>query len=120
MIPMSSSTKPIHVLRGLLRHMDRTLPQEIAAKGPSSSTIPARSFVLQQYRASQQVSCPDETAQLRQLASDFLQLHRDLKERDRLYELDAGVESVLTPKEMSRRAAARAGLQLPDLDPNLG
>jgi hypothetical protein len=36
-----------------------------------------------------------------------------------LYELDAGAEKKLSPKEMSRRAAARAGLQLPILNPDL-
>jgi hypothetical protein len=40
----------------------------------------------------------------------------DLKERARLHELDQGADEKLSPKELSRRAAARAGLQLPVLD----
>ena len=47
------------------------------------------------------------------LAQNYLQLQQDLAERARLYELDTGAEQVLTAKEMSRRAAARAGLALP-------
>lgn len=53
------------------------------------------------------------------LAENYLTLRNDLDERKRLQWLDAGVETKLSPREMSRRAAARAGLQLPDLDPNL-
>jgi len=45
--------------------------------------------------------------------ANYYQLLRDVRERGRLYELDSGAEVVLSPKEMSRRAAARAGLQLP-------
>ena len=116
----TSTTKPLHVLRGLLRVLKRELPEDLAKKAPAlSSRTPTGAFVLQQYRASCQVACPDEAAQLQQLAADFLLLQKDLAARNRLYELDAGAESVFTPKEMSRRAAARAGLQLPDLDPTL-
>ena len=121
---MSASTKPLHVLRGILRHLGRELPEDIAKKqapalisgANTSSSIPTRSFLLQQYRVSRDAT---ETSQLRQLAANFLALQKDLKERDRLYELDGSAETLLTPKEMSRRAAARAGLQLPDLDPKL-
>ena len=116
----TATTKPLHVLRGLLRTLKRDLPADLAKKAPSLSTVPpTRAFVLQQYRASRHVDCPQETAHLRQLAADFLQLQKDLLERKRLYELDAGAEAILTPKEMSRRAAARAGLQIPELDPKL-
>jgi hypothetical protein len=47
------------------------------------------------------------------MAGTFHQLQLDLAERGRLYSLDTGAELVLTPKEISRRAAARAGLMLP-------
>jgi hypothetical protein len=36
-----------------------------------------------------------------------------MMQRIHLQSLDAGVEELLTPKEMSRRAAARAGLSMP-------
>ena len=119
-VTRTTITKPLHVLRGLLRTLKRDLPADLAKKAPSLSVgTPTRAFVLQQYRASRRLNGPQETAQLRQLAADFLQLQKDLMERKRLYELYAGAEAVLTPKEMSRRAAARAGLQIPDLDPEL-
>ena len=114
-----TATKPIHVLRRVLRNLKTTLPPELAKKAPTTGVAPTRAYVLDQYRASRQVSCPKETEHLRRLASEFLALQEDLKERNRLYELDTGAETVLTPMEMSRRAAARAGLQLPDLNPKL-
>ena len=112
--------QPLHVLRALLRHLKTEQPKDLAKKAPQNDgvSVPTRAFVLQQYRASRNAP-PEETAHLRRLASDFLALKEDLKERKRLYELDTGAEQVLTPKEMSRRAAARAGLQLPDLNPKL-
>lgn len=53
------------------------------------------------------------------MAYDFYTLQADLFERARLHELDAGADVKLSPKELSRRAAARAGLQLPNLNPDL-
>lgn len=47
------------------------------------------------------------------MAETFHSLQQDLVERGRLYRLDASAEAVLSPREVSRRAAARAGLQLP-------
>jgi hypothetical protein len=68
--------------------------------------------VLSEYRAAQHA--PKEESQLLQkMAYDILTLKQDLKERGRLHELDGGVEVKLSPKEMSKRAAARAGLSLP-------
>lgn len=73
---------------------------------------------MEQYKASQ--SAPERQAVLlRKLAYDYSQLQRDLTERARLHEMDAGAEVKLSPMEMSRRAAARAGLQLPALNPDL-
>lgn len=111
---------PLHVLRGILRHLKVELPSELAKKSVAlSDTTTTTAFVLQQYRASQNVSNPEEIAELRQLASDLLALRENLKERQYLYEIDAGAEVKLSPKEMSRRAAARSGLAMPDLNPNL-
>jgi hypothetical protein len=50
---------------------------------------------------------------LRKVAYDFYTLQKDLAERARLYEMDMGAEKVLSPKQLSQRAAARSGLQLP-------
>ena len=114
---MASATKPIHVLRSLLRHLKTGLPQDAAATTTASpaAATPTQAFVLQQYRVYQSVESSEEASRLRQLAADFLVLRRELKAREHLYELDASAETALSPKEMSRRAAARAGLQLPDL-----
>ena len=57
--------------------------------------------------------------QLRKLAYEFMILRQDIDERSRLQRMDTGAENQLSPMEMSRRAAARAGLQLPELDPDL-
>lgn len=59
---------------------------------------------------------PKSATALRTMAYDFYTLQSDLAERARLHELDAGADVKLSPKELSRRAAARAGLQLPNLD----
>jgi len=96
-----------------------------------------QTFVLQQYRGSdaagqEQKSTMDghrerqadrgrrmAAANAARVASNYHQLQRDLAERARLYELDTGAEVVLSPQEMSRRAAARAGLEMPRLNPDL-
>lgn len=54
---------------------------------------------------------------LRKFAMDYSALLTDLQERKKLHELDVGLESEISQKEMSRRAAARVGLQLPKLNP---
>jgi hypothetical protein len=54
-----------------------------------------------------------ERGRLRKLAEDYYFLKRDLVSRAELHALDAGADTILTPMETSRRAAARAGLQLP-------
>jgi hypothetical protein len=82
-----------------------------------------RAFVLEQYRLEQtrRANQPHENQQadiegerrLLRMAETFHNLQQDLAERGRLYNLDASAEAVLSPKEVSRRAAARAGLQLP-------
>jgi hypothetical protein len=54
-----------------------------------------------------------ERERLQKLAEDYYLLKRDLVSRAELHALDAGADQILTPMETSRRAAARAGLQLP-------
>lgn len=49
----------------------------------------------------------------RTLAVQYYNLQLDLKERQRLYQLDRGADEQLSVHEVTRRAAARAGLQLP-------
>jgi hypothetical protein len=124
----TSSTNTRGLLRGILR-LCRTpvLPPGLAhsapASNPNSSRNAARAFVLEQYRLKQtrkanqlqenyQVDVEEESRLLR-MAKTFHNLQQDLAERGRLYSLDASAETVLSPKEVSRRAAARAGLRLP-------
>ena len=118
---MSTATKPIHVLRSLLRQLKTGLPKDATAAAQATTTTsgPTQAFVLEQYRAHQRIECQNEASRLRQLAAEFLVLRSDINAREHLYDLDASAETVLSPQEMSRRAAARAGLALPDLDPNL-
>lgn len=98
----------LHVLRSILRRL------KVDHYGDSST----RQYVLEQYRL-HQFAKPQEAETMRRLAYDYSVLLGDLKERARLYELDAGADVKLSPKEASRRAAARAGLQLPILNPDL-
>mmetsp|Transcript_2837 Transcript_2837/g.5911 ORF Transcript_2837/g.5911 Transcript_2837/m.5911 type:complete len:108 (+) Transcript_2837:88-411(+) len=102
---MSSVSKvrpPVHVLRGIIRHLK------------SRCKSSENEFVLNRHREYAHLPASStEAARLRSVASDYLSLISDVEERRRLHDLDAGVEKKLDPKEMSRRAAARAGLQMP-------
>jgi len=142
----TTPSKPIHVLRSLLRHLKtgqaKTTTAAPAAPATTTKTAtasllsPTQSFVLQQYRTHQQqqqqsimnnnaaggggsVKETADVVRLKQLANDVLILQRELRAREELYQMDASAETAFTPMEMSRRAAARAGLQLPDLNPKL-
>ena len=122
----ASSTPPIHVLRGILRLIKSTPSSKptagaapAAAKSSGSDHVSLREHVLAQYRQSQSLP-PNEAKIQRQIAYDYYILKQDLTERARLHELDQGADEKLSPKELSRRAAARAGLQLPKLDSEEG
>jgi hypothetical protein len=88
----------------------------------SSSSLPFKSSWLQQnplakhvilqYRAAKDAP-PEQAKILRKMAYDIHILKNDLREREKLHQLDGGAEVKLTPKEMSRLAARRAGLELP-------
>jgi len=97
---MSSNTKakvPIHLYRSIYRNVKKA--------SSSSSSNPLHTHLKQEYLKAKTTTT--------EIASDYNTLLSDLNERKRLYELDASAENVLGGKEMSRRAAARAGLQLP-------
>lgn len=68
--------------------------------------------VISQYRAAKDAP-PEQAKLLRKMAYDMYMLKTDLRERERLHVLDGGAEVKLSPKEMSRLAARRAGLELP-------
>lgn len=106
-----STTPPLHILRGLLRF---TKSSNALAPGGRNDTMNAtQRHIISQYRMAQKMTL-EKSLPLRKVAFDFYQLRKDLKERARLHELDSGAESQLSPKELSRLAAARAGLQLPE------
>lgn len=113
----AAKTNPIHLLRGLLRHAKSARKEDISSAILKAS--PTQEFILQQFRGSKDLTDSQDILRRRKLAFDFLTLKKDLAERGRLQKLDTGAENQLSPKEMSRRAAARAGLQLPKLDPEL-
>jgi hypothetical protein len=132
----NSLVPPIHVLRGILRRLkvskeNTTFVENhgTAATPPytpyASSSVGLRRYLLDQYRQSSEMSTSSSPSQqqqqqqLRTLAYEYYTLKNDLAERTRLHQLDRGADVQLSPRELSRRAAARAGLQLPDLDPEL-
>jgi hypothetical protein len=121
----------LYILRGILRLLKTpTLTERLAAKAPpraehQSQLNAQQKFVLETYRkhlnpqqssheSSNQPSSKVSTQSLQTMAFNYYQMQRDLKERALLYEMDTGAEVVLTPREMSRRAAARSGLQMPE------
>jgi len=131
---MSSSNIP-PVLRGILRrlrvnktdHLSKPSSSQITDNDTTSAT---RKYVLNWYRrelvdhnnnnANNNSSNSKKEEKLHKLlAYEFLSLRENIDERTRLQQLDAGAEKQFSPKEMSRRAAARAGLQMPDLNPDL-
>lgn len=134
---MSSSNIP-PVLRGILRrlrvnktdHISKPSSSQIIDNGTTSAT---RKYVLNWYRrelvdhnnnnnnsANNNNNIKKEEEKLHKLlANEYLSLRENIDERTRLQQLDAGAEKQFSPKEMSRRAAARAGLQMPDLNPDL-
>jgi hypothetical protein len=126
MSSVAASTPPLHVLRGLLRRL-RTPPlaKDLASSKKHAATqqihriSPTATFILEQYRASATETDPTIQQKLRKMAVDAARLSESLKERKRLYDMDAGAEVQLTGQELTRRAAARAGLLPPTLEPNL-
>jgi hypothetical protein len=92
----------------------KALAQNITLKPRSNQST---KHLIAQYRAHAEIEMTSTQAeQLRQQAFDFYRLRRDLAERTRLLAMDTGADQILSPREMSRRAAARTGLQLPKLD----
>ena len=110
-----------HVLRGILRHLNKQPPASTTTTESQTEQIltTTQSFVLEKFRSSSSSTSPSSSQSSllfakEKLARDYFMLKTDLAERERLQKLDTGAELQLSPKEMSRRAAARAGLQLPE------
>jgi hypothetical protein len=121
---MSSASSKIpakHVLRGILRSLK-------VKRDDLPKVRPTMDYVLERYRSDREqreatTSTEGDSSvrdqELSKLAYEYMILLRDIDERKRLQQLDTGAEKQLSPREMSRRAAARAGLQLPQLNPDL-
>jgi hypothetical protein len=114
----ASKIPPLHVLRGILRRL-KVPKSDTNVVVDSNSNNATRSYIMEQYRTSRSIASPQQVGELRQMAFDYYTLKQDLAERSRLHGIDTGVENQLSAQEMSRRSAARAGLLLPQLDPNL-
>ena len=114
---------PMHIVRGILRHVRPPRNAALKIGRSTGSPMPTQQYLLAQYRQGKSkatsIQGGDELNKLRDLTNDYFTLRRDMAERSKLYEMDAGAEEQLSPKELSKRAAARAGLQLPKLDPTL-
>ena len=108
-----SPRSPLHVLRGILRHL-RPPPDAKVMAAPVT-----RKYILTQYRASQSAKSHEQMQRWRSVAEEYGNLQSKIAERAELHKLDKGAEGQFSPKELSRRAAARAGLQLPQLNPEL-
>jgi hypothetical protein len=123
MINNFSTIPPEHVLRGILRYLKKSCPScttpstvPLAHGSTQKRDTSMRQYLLLQYRDTLAKSLtPDSSVavQKRRLAYDYYLLLSNISERGRLFELDGGVETKLSPKEYTRRAAARAGLIVP-------
>lgn len=114
--------KPLHVLRGIFRLLKTPVLSESLLKKSTSAnrsnqwrSNESTAYVMRQYRKAATVTSDAEREKLHKMAMEFYQLRRDIAARGELYAMDAGADQILTPHETSRRAAARAGLQLPEL-----
>ena len=116
-----TSRQPRHVLRSLLRLVKTPpLPKELLQKNATTQSHHInniRSLVVQEFRSRSALDSDTANSAAKKmtlLSSRYLELLENLEKRQQLYDLDRGAEEQFTPKELSRRAAARAGLQLPE------
>jgi hypothetical protein len=132
-----SMAHPLHLIRGLYRQLKTPIlsPELIqrTSKTAATSTDTVQTgtqsssrsngttkYFIEQCRLAtvsssthsekERTSKPMNT----QFLQELYQLRTDIVSRGELYTIDAGADQQLTPHELSRRAAARAGLQLPE------
>ena len=135
-----TTMNPLHLLRGLYRqlktpvmHVSKELQRNKNAAATATSKDKSRSnastrFLIQQYRMAS-LSSPDSDATTKvdhtttkdntmqhqhRFATELYLLRQDIQQRGELYLIDTGADQQLSARELSRRAAARAGLQLPE------
>ena len=134
-----TTMNPLHLLRGLYRqlktpvmHVSKELQRNKNAAATATSKDKSRSnastrFLIQQYRMASFSPDSDATTkvdhttskdytrqQQHRFATELYLLRQDIQQRGELYLIDTGADQQLSARELSRRAAARAGLQLPE------
>ena len=133
-------TPVMHVSKGIPQMKKNTEIATFVAETAVTTTNRNRSnastqFLMQQYRTAVSSSTTSNTTattaemndsshrnhhhiqqqqQLQRFATELHRLRHDIQERGALYLIDTGADQQLSPHELSRRAAARAGLQLPE------
>jgi hypothetical protein len=112
---MSSNVTSIRLVRKIVRKLRTNVALLGEGRSADSSIKTTRQFIFAKTRNSVSESSSKSDSLLK-LGENYAKLLEDLKERERLLRLDTGVENKLSPKEMSRRAAARSGLLLPDVN----
>ena len=99
--------------------MEQTATATATATTKSSRYNAIQSYVLESIREGMKnknsSSSKNSNSNPRLVLQRFHELQKDLHARAELYAIDTGAENQLDAREMSRRAAARAGLQLPIL-----
>lgn len=130
MLNKFSSVPPTHVLRGIMRHFKKSCP---SCTAPGSTTkvtqgceypdkqVTIRRYLISLYRETSAQTMASKlplkaSVHKRRMAHEYCMLLTNLSNRAKLFELDGGAETKLTPKEYTRRAAARAGLIVPLCD----
>lgn len=131
-------TPSMHIPHEIIQNKNtKTKASVIEAASTTTGNNKSRSnastkFLIQQYRMAASVSsssptddttttptqvshsCTQHQQQQHRLAMEYYLLRQDIHQRGELYMIDTGADQQLSPHELSRRAAARAGLQLPE------
>uniref|UniRef100_A0A7S0GHI0 Uncharacterized protein n=1 Tax=Proboscia inermis TaxID=420281 RepID=A0A7S0GHI0_9STRA len=102
MAATNNGRQALNALRSTLRHL----------KKHSNNSPALKSRILSNFRTTGSPS-PSVNTNNNVMLQNYESLLADLIERKRLQTMDAGADVQLGIKETSRRAAARAGLQLP-------
>lgn len=128
MIANFSSIPPTHVLRGIMRHLKKTCPSctapvlasqvAVGSVNSDEQQVSIRRYLMSLYRETSAQTMElkptnETTVHKQRMAHEYCMLLTNLSNRAKLFELDGGVETKLSPKEYTRRAAARAGLAVP-------
>jgi hypothetical protein len=130
-------TPAMHIPKDIIQNKNTSTTKASVIEAASTTTgnnkfrsNASTKFLIQQYRIAASVSssptdntttaptqvshsCSQQIQQHR-FAMEYYLLRQDIHQRGELYMIDTGADQQLSPHELSRRAAARAGLQLPE------